>query len=455
VIQAQSISKDRARFSNSRLSQEQYKATPLKLEPPLIGSTRLSFLPIGGEEAEVSLKNPNDPSLSSLEYRINGTGWGAYAVPFTITMTSFPAGAAVEARAVGASKYFLTSDIALLSVGAPPQQLDPPLIDFSHEAFSDDKNDPVSQITAVLNNPNPSQTSAIQYKILPLPGKSGNATDYQDYSGSFVVPRFLYLDGFSVVAYAKSVAPNYEDSVESRRLASAVPGVLGGHLDLDTSDFLSSIGSGSTSAHTHDITGKYGLTSINFFAIPDSDQLEINEAITNQNQRFKLSVLNADLSPGMKLVMTHEVDGVAHQTEMAVDEYDNIPLESLPALSLGNKKGIPILTSLRLQFNKDLIYEAAVVPTNTGDVKGNVPGKNGEWRNGSLTLQAIAVNMDGSDAFSTDPSRSAGSHGAATSGLLWEASLFWHWEGDSYHESGNGYVPGDYSTVQKHVSDKD
>ena len=79
------------------------------------------------------------------------------------------------------------------------------------------------------------------------------------------------------------------------------------------------------------------------------------------------------------------------------------------------------------------------------------PGKNNEWRNGALTVQAVAVAADGTDGFTTDGSLSSGGHGAATGGLLWEAALFWHWPGDSYHEEKNHYHPGDFSSIEDEV----
>jgi hypothetical protein len=53
------------------------------------------------------------------------------------------------------------------------------------------------------------------------------------------------------------------------------------------------------------------------------------------------------------------------------------------------------------------------------------------------------VNADGTDAFTTDPSLSVGGvQGVATSGLLWEMTLFWHWDGPCADDPGwLTYVP--------------
>ncbi len=45
-------------------------------------------------------------------------------------------------------------------------------------------------------------------------------------------------------------------------------------------------------------------------------------------------------------------------------------------------------------------------------------------------------------AFSDTSLSSGGAPGVATSGLLWECTIFHHWSGDSYHDQGNTFVPG-------------
>ena len=56
-------------------------------------------------------------------------------------------------------------------------------------------------------------------------------------------------------------------------------------------------------------------------------------------------------------------------------------------------------------------------PTKTGGVPGNEPGKLGEWRNGALMIQAIAINVDGADGFTVDPTQSSGGQAVASSGM--------------------------------------
>ena len=122
--------------------------------------------------------------------------------------------------------------------------------------------------------------------------------------------------------------------------------------------------------------------------------------------------------------------------------YDDTQLADLPVYSSRGVAGTIPLTSLSLSFDNDAIKVGGVIPTNTGDVKNNTPGLNGEWRNGALTIQAIEVNGSVKDKFATDQSLSAGGvQGVATKGLLWEATVFWHWDGVSYHQNP-AYVPG-------------
>ena len=119
-----------------------------------------------------------------------------------------------------------------------------------------------------------------------------------------------------------------------------------------------------------------------------------------------------------------------------------LALEDLPVFSLNGAPGTTRLSELGLYFDVDAIANGDIVPTNTGDVRDNVPGKYGEWRNGALTIQAVRVNADNTDAFTTSLAvTSGGKHGGATGGLLWEATVFWHWDGPSYHESKNTFEP--------------
>jgi hypothetical protein len=110
----------------------------------------------------------------------------------------------------------------------------------------------------------------------------------------------------------------------------------------------------------------------------------------------------------------------------------------LTVYSLGAVSGATRLSSLSFYFSADAIDTGEVIPTNTGDVRGNEPGRKGEWRNGALTLQAIPVDASGNLAGPLDLSITAGIQGLAStcSGMIFESTIFWHWDGDSYHKAG-------------------
>ena len=255
---------------------------------------------------------------------------------------------------------------------------------------------------------------------------------------TFVVGEGVHNDGW-VHAIALQAPPTETETEEEGEDV----GLLDGHFDLDTSSFIADLGHGSTDGHVHEYDDKHDVVGADFFNLLESSLHNISEDISDPNQKFKLIISNADLSPGGRLVINGEYDPDGGSEFVPVKDYDNSSLASLPIYSLGGISDTIKLEDLGIYFAVDTISQGGLVPTNTGDVKGNTPGLNGEWRNGALTIQAVAVNANGSDAFSTSNALSAGGvQGVATSGLLWEATLFWHWDGDSYHDNP-GYLPGD------------
>jgi len=213
-------------------------------------------------------------------------------------------------------------------------------------------------------------------------------------------------------------------------------GLLGGHMDIDTASTISSWGSGSTNAHVHEYDDRHNVDHVDYMSLRSSSLEEISEVITDPNQRFKLIVANADLSPGGRLVINDSYDASDRSTWTTVTTYDDTPLAALPVYSLGGVSGSTQLTALQVGFHLLAIPSGGLHNTETRCVRDNDPGASGEWRNGALTLQAVAVDTSGADAFSTDTSVSGGGvQGVATSGLLWETTLFWHWSGACYGTS--------------------
>lgn len=393
----------------------------------------------------------NPAGAGNVYYSINYGPWTRYLPGETVAVSS---DSSIKAQVVPVDfSAWNPSKVVEELYHSHSFKLLPPEIEFDQPYFVSGKSNTIDRIAVKLSDPNEAGTSSASFQIVPVPGGGGTVTSFAPYSGPFVVNASDYPSGFGVRAYASSAKVGYEDSRMNSRFATDTKGIFGGHLDLDTSTTLSKIGSGDTDAHTHDITGKYGTGSLNFFAIPESKQIEITEGISDPSQKFKLTVVNADLSPGMSLILDYESNGTGRTLDTTVARYDDVPVEDLAVFSLSGASGTLKLKGLRVVMSQDVIHEAGIIPTTTGNVVSNVLGKYNEWRNGSLTIQAVAVNGDGSDGFLTDSSLSSGDHGAARSGLLWEAALFWHWDGESYDDKSNQYVPGQFKSVKDHVQD--
>jgi len=138
---------------------------------------------------------------------------------------------------------------------------------------------------------------------------------------------------------------------------------------------------------------------------------------------FKIIVANADLSPGAWITINGE--------EFDVDFYDDLAFGSLPTYVLGGV-GANSLTSLTVNFDVNAIANCELIPTQTGDVRKNTPGINGEWRSGALTVQYVDVNA------TTTSFLSSGDHDVVINednGLFYEATYFWHWDGPAYTAS--------------------
>ena len=120
-------------------------------------------------------------------------------------------------------------------------------------------------------------------------------------------------------------------------------------------------------------------------------------------------------------------------TWIPVTTYDEIALSALPIYSLNGIAGTTQLTKLGIYFDTNVIAAGGLIPTVTSNVRNNTPGLLGEWRNGALTVQLVLVNSNGTNGFTTNLGYSNGGvQGVATSGLLWESTVFYHWSGAAY-----------------------
>lgn len=213
----------------------------------------------------------------------------------------------------------------------------------------------------------------------------------------------------------------------------AVPvGIAGGHLDMDTSHLLYAFRQGTTDGHVHEYDKVYNVVGESFFNFKTSTLKNIPTYVAN-GVKFKIIVANANLSPGGRLVINQDYNSSDPTTFIPVTTYDDISLSALPVYSLNGIAGTTQLTKLGIYFDTNVIAQGGLIPTVTGAVRKNTPGLLGEWRNGALTVQLVFVNANGTNGFTTNTGYSNGGvQGVATSGLLWESTVFYHWNGGAY-----------------------
>jgi hypothetical protein len=196
-------------------------------------------------------------------------------------------------------------------------------------------------------------------------------------------------------------------------------GLFGGHFDLDTSTRFYGFNMGTTNRHVHEYDNLYDITYIDTFALKDSRLDNITEAIS-PNDKFILTIANAELSSGAKIVINGKSQTVSEYKKL-VDAYISGQTNALSVYSLTAQTGATVLSSLRIEFVADAILNNGLLPTQPNCVIRNQPGKNGEYRNGALLVQAAA--LAGAELRTTlDPNLLI----ASTEALRWEAAIFYH-----------------------------
>ena len=233
-------------------------------------------------------------------------------------------------------------------------------------------------------------------------------------------------------------------------------GLLGGHFDLDTTKAGKTFAysAGQTSRHTHQWDDKTNRSTVDYFNIvkctdpldqdtcaSDPTHKEIQDEISSDTQQFYLLVSNAELSTGAVLELNGvNIDAVTYQgsVEAAIAGTGTLPL-----YSMGGGSGTTQLTDLKVSFASNAILTGGLVPTATGCVKGNDPGKFNEYRNGAFTIQAVdaaSFPAQVNELVGPDDGDIRGGKGTGlvkhiadgNSALLWESTLFWHWTGGCY-----------------------
>jgi len=218
---------------------------------------------------------------------------------------------------------------------------------------------------------------------------------------------------------------------------SAAPSLTGARLDVDTSHLIYPFNQGKSDKHAHfynenngknDTAGYTGVDMMNMMQGLRSIQAQIPAGV-----RFKIIVANAGLSPAAKVVINKTFNPADATSYMSASTYDDLALAGLPIYSTNGITGTTKLTQLLVYYDIAGVESGGALGSTTGFVKGNKPGKLGEWRNGALTIQAVLVKSDGTPGYTTNPAYSNGGvQGVATSGLLWECTIFHHGNSGPY-----------------------
>jgi hypothetical protein len=235
------------------------------------------------------------------------------------------------------------------------------------------------------------------------------------------------------------------------------PGLKGGHFDLDTSSELYDFGAGTTDGHVHQWDDKWDTTTIDYFEFPDDGKLfEIDgttNAIADHDQPFFITITNAILNPAGIMEINGATFGVVPYYELqqrwvkgTMQAHEIFPTYKLnPPTDVERAAGVQQLISLKITFDSFAILKGELLGTNTGCVRGNDIGALGEYRNGALVVQALDAKLHSgftydalTDTYVGKKTALDGTHlfakyaAGVVAPLLWESSVFWHWDGSCY-----------------------
>jgi hypothetical protein len=230
---------------------------------------------------------------------------------------------------------------------------------------------------------------------------------------AFLLTVVLQYQNCSGVSFTNNPAPTMTGAVSSApdtQSDSDDPGLSGGHFDLDTSTAIYPLGKGTTDHHVHEYDDKYNVTYADFLNLLDAKFSQIDQAIS-ATSRFQILIANASLSPGAVI----EINGI----QTSALKYNG--LTTVYTLGVPGAGEVQ-LKSFSVRFAKDALLTGGLIATATGCVRANNAGLLGEYRNGALIVQALAAG-----ASTIDPVTRV-----ASSGLLWESTLFWHRDGNCY-----------------------
>jgi type II secretory pathway pseudopilin PulG len=178
------------------------KAPPTQLTEPVVSPSAQQFAWGSTETITVTISNPNDSKVSSLEYQIDGSGWQAYSGPIELSVDDYANGVAVTARAVPANEDYAVSQtaIAAISPAADPEKLLAPTIRTSAPDFIIHQ---IETIQITLDDLNP-KGSSLDYRI--------NGGAWVSYNGPIEVTREAYETGLVIDARATATSRAYTGS---------------------------------------------------------------------------------------------------------------------------------------------------------------------------------------------------------------------------------------------------
>jgi Flp pilus assembly protein TadG len=244
-----------------------------------------------------------------------------------------------------------------------------------------------------------------------------------------LAPMFSQIVGLTAMeAFAQSsvfVSSDFADPADT-------DGVLGGHFDVDTDHNLEPLinacsgrgcsNSQNSDGHSHEYDNEFNTAVYNARSPSQSSAgsspgtLHSVQQDTVSRGDFKIIIANANLSPGVDII----VNGVRR----TVAQYAAIPYASLPTFNSTS------LTELKLEVRSDSFADARLHRTIYTCAWSNMKGQNNEWRNGSLTVQAISTTGTINTTIGA-----FGGQGVASTGMLHEIFMFWHAGTKCYSDS--------------------
>ncbi|MCB1236306.1 MAG: choice-of-anchor K domain-containing protein [Verrucomicrobiae bacterium] len=102
IVSAQAISIDAGWLDSAKATQI-YLSDSAQLAPPVILTSASNFGFFFNRTINVTLQNPNDPSYSELQFRIDGGAWTPYNGSFTLDRATYGGGVTIEAMAIASA----------------------------------------------------------------------------------------------------------------------------------------------------------------------------------------------------------------------------------------------------------------------------------------------------------------------------------------------------------------